>query len=82
MILKILTQGSPLVVLVVVVYLFLRYLKDVQSKDREMFKGMHEDHLEARKEIEKAFLENAASTRDNTKAIQSLEQSVMKLLSR
>lgn len=86
MILKILTQGSPLVVLVVVVYLFLRYgmgyLKDVRTMDREMFHDMHNQHMDARKATEKALLENADATRSNTKAIESLEQSVMKVINK
>jgi hypothetical protein len=73
---KLVTNGSALAVLVVVVWLFLTHLKDTRKEDRATMLNMHEQHLEARKESQLALRENAESTRQNTKAIQSLEMVV------
>jgi hypothetical protein len=47
---KLVTNGSALAVLVVVVWLFLTHLKDTRKEDRATMLNMHEQHLEARKE--------------------------------
>lgn len=73
---KLLTQGSPLVVLVVVVWMFLRYLQVAREGDREVLKEMHTQHLEAREAMRKALVDNITSTKDNTMALLRLEQSV------
>lgn len=76
---KAITNGSPLLVLVIVVFMFLRYLERRGDAERNMFKEMHDQHVEARKESAAALRENAESTRQNTKAIQSLEVAVTRI---
>lgn len=75
-ILKILTQGSPLVVLVMVVWMFLRFLERTREADREMMRGFNAQHLDARAQTNVALIANADATRRNTEALQALEQTV------
>lgn len=75
-------NGSPLVVLVAVVWMFLSSMRSERDKDRIMLKELNDQHIEARKNTQAALLENAESTRANTRAIQSLESSVMTLVNK
>lgn len=70
------TTGSPLIVLVLVVYLFLQHLKERDKMLIQQLNAMNQQHLEAREQMKDALLQNAQSTRENTKALQSLERAV------
>jgi ABC-type nickel/cobalt efflux system permease component RcnA len=77
---KLLTNGSPLVVLVLVVWMFLRYLQSSREKDSEMMKEMHNQHIEARETSRLALKENAEVTRANTHALQELARVVTRTI--
>lgn len=77
---QLLTQGSPLVVLVIVVYFFLQHLQKTSANINQQLNTMNQQHLEAREQMKDALLQNAESTRENTKALQSLERAVAQKL--
>ncbi len=73
---KILTQGSPLLVLVVVVYFlvdkFLAHMSKEADSQRSMFKEMHAEHILARKETKDSVDANTKAMNENTQAVSHL----------
>jgi len=78
---EILTSASPLAVLGLVVFLFLRFLDRKQDKDGAMLMSMHQDHMSAREASRLALKENADVTRANTQALQDLARVVTRTIS-
>ncbi len=76
MIEKLLTSGSPLVVLVVVVYIFLRFLTNESKKTTEVFTQMHKDHIQARVETRDAMIENTKATLEASRVTEELVQTI------
>lgn len=68
---KILSTGSPLAILVVIVWLFLRFLENEGKANRALFQSINEQNLMARKDTERALADNAQSTRENTAQLQA-----------
>lgn len=80
---RLFTQGSPLLVLVGVVYLFLRALRDIlrtlhdrDKEQREFIKGLAIEHLEARELTRGCLNDNTAAMRENTKALGTVAEVV------
>lgn len=73
---KMLTNGSPLVVLVVIVYVFLKHIKENNAEMRELLKQFHGEHILARKETTDAVEKNTSAMMENTMAVRALAESV------
>ena len=73
---KLLINGSPLVVLVVIVVVFLRFMANEGKEIRAMLAQMHTDHLEARKESLQAVDRNTAAMMDSSAAASKLANAV------
>lgn len=73
---KMLTNGSPLVVLVVVVFLFLKHMRDASREVQVLLHQFHSDHILARKETKEAVDSNTKAMSENTLAIKALAESV------
>ena len=73
---ELITMGGPLGVLVLVVWMFLKFLEKTREADRDMMRGFNAQHLDARAQTNVALNANAEATRRNTEALQSLEQTV------
>lgn len=61
---------------VITVMLFLWFIKSQRAIDHEMYRAMHEDHLEARSRSVAALEENTKSNRETTVALKALEVAV------
>jgi len=86
---KILTGGSPFVVLVVIVIVFLRDRKDMVLEHRAWMEQtiknnqlwierMHGEHLVARQETRQCLDRNTTSMEKNTNAIQELAKTMIR----
>ncbi len=73
---KLLSQGSPLVVLVVVVVVFLKHIAAEGKQMRSMFEEMHNDHMTARKEVRETLEKNTSAMMENTIAMRGLSRAV------
>lgn len=80
---NLLAKAPELSALLAVVFLFLRHLSQVitrqldYDKERDGFiKGMHDDHLRAREETREVMRESIQVTRENTVALQSMRDSI------
>jgi len=80
---ELLTQGGPLGVLVVVVWIFVRdrhtssiehraWMEQMLKSSQDTFKSMHADHLTARQETRECLRENTRAMIQNTDAMQKL----------
>lgn len=73
---KLLTNGSSLTVLVVVVFIFLKHIKEEANRTREMQKEQMLEHLNARKESRDSIEKNTVAMTQNTEAVHELCQAV------
>jgi len=73
---KLLTNGSPLVVLVVVVWIFLKYLKDDAQQRNALFQQMHQEHIQARLEAREAIKDNTKATLEASRATEQLARTL------
>ena len=76
-------QVPGLIVMGVIVVAFLKYLSTRDTSRDQMYLEMHKEHIGARETTQKALelaasatRENAEATRNNTRAIDDLRQSI------
>lgn len=77
-----LSNAPPSMAAVVIVYLFLQFSRDTFKAQRAMLEAVINLGMVAKKDLQEVITENAVSTRENTKAIQSLEHAVKNLAPR
>lgn len=82
-----LAQAPALTVLVILVYLFLAYLKSAQSTLKDLFNSsqafireMHQEHLDARVQSRDAIHANTEALSRNTVAMTEMKDSVARQL--
>lgn len=73
---SLLLNGSPLVVLVIVVWLFLKHMAAGSKDLQDLLRQFHGDHILARKETKEAVDANTSAMTENTIAIRELAESV------
>jgi hypothetical protein len=70
---KLALQVPSLVVLVIVVWLFLRYMNQQRKDFSNLIGRLHEDHLDARKLTREALADNTEAMREISKAVGVIE---------
>lgn len=73
---KILPQAPPLVVMVVLVWVFLRAMEKRDLLFTNTMRSLHGEHLEAREASREAIKENAVNTKENTSALNKLTTTI------